>query len=214
MTVDELDDMVALEIQDGPVVQVAKFIRTYWLLLLPSALLCRFLYYRYASPLRQYPGPLLASGSRVWKVWSTYNGKTETDHIELHERYGMLLREFHHSTATNSRSLGPIVRIAPNELSFSSPYAAREVLAAGKGFHKTDFYSVFPPAENPDIFTETNEHAHGVKKRHASNAYSMAAMQGLSEYVEDTQRLLVSKLDQKCRLPEETCDLGDWLASS
>jgi hypothetical protein len=76
---------------------------------------------------------------------------------------------------------------------------------------KTDFYGVFPPADNPDIFTETNEHAHGMKKRYASNAYSMASMQGMSGYVEDTQKLLVSKLDQKCRSPEQTCDLGDWL---
>lgn len=79
---------------------------------------------------------------------------------------------------------------------------------------KTDFYSVFPPAENPDIFTETNEHTHGVKKRYASNAYSMAAMQGLSGYIEDTQKLLVGRLDQKCRSPEQTCDLGDWLVGS
>ena len=85
------------------------------------------------------------------------------------------------------------------------------MLAVAKGFVKTDFYSVFPPAENPDIFTETNEHAHGLKKRHASNAYSMAAMQGLSGYIEDTQKLLVSRLDQKCRSLEQTCDLGDWL---
>ena len=88
------------------------------------------------------------------------------------------------------------------------------MLAAGKGFHKTEFYSVFPPADNPDIFTETNEHAHAVKKRYASNAYSMAAMQGLSGYIEDTQKLLVSKLDQKCKSSEQTCDLGDWLVSA
>lgn len=112
---------------------------------------------------------------------------------------------------SSSPPIGPIVRIAPNEVSFSSPYAAREVLAAGKGFHKTDFYSVFPPAENPDIFTETNEHAHSLKKRYASNAYSMASMQNLSSYIEDTQRLLASKLDQKCISPKQTCDLGDWL---
>ena len=53
-----------------------------------------------------------------------------------------------------------------------------------------------------------------MKKRYASNAYSMAAMQGLSGYIEDTQKLLVSKLDQKCRSLEQTCDLGDWLVSS
>lgn len=113
--------------------------------------------------------------------------------------------------SAHGKLLGAIVRIAPNELSFSSPYAAREVLAAGKGFHKTDFYGVFPPADNPDIFTETNEHAHGLKKRYASNAYSMAAMQGLSEYIEDTQKLLKTKLDQKCNSAEQTANLGDWL---
>lgn len=80
---------IAVEVQDGPVVQAVKFIRAYWFLFFPAALVCRFVYYRYATPLRQYPGPLLASGSRAWKVWSTYNGKTETDHIELHEKYGL-----------------------------------------------------------------------------------------------------------------------------
>lgn len=83
---------ITVEVQDGPVVQAVKLIRTYWLLLLPAFLVCRFVYYRYASPLRQYPGPLLASGSRAWKVWSTYKGKTETDHVELHEKYGLHLR--------------------------------------------------------------------------------------------------------------------------
>jgi hypothetical protein len=42
----------------------------------------------------------------------------------------------------------------------------------------------------------------------------MAAMQGLSEYIEDTQKLLLERLDQKCRSPEQTCDLGDWLVGS
>jgi hypothetical protein len=37
------------------------------------------------------------------------------------------------------------VRTAPNEVSFSSPNAARDIFAVGKGFHKTMFYSVFPP---------------------------------------------------------------------
>lgn len=82
---------ITVEVHDGPVVQTIKFIRTYWLLLLPAALVIRFFYYRYASPLRQYPGPFLASGSRAWKVWSTYNGQTETDHINLHEKQGKLL---------------------------------------------------------------------------------------------------------------------------
>jgi hypothetical protein len=39
-------------------------------------------------------------------------------------------------------------------------------------------------------------------------------MQGLSEYIEHTQKLLLERLDQKCRSQEQTCDLGDWLVGS
>lgn len=109
------------------------------------------------------------------------------------------------------RVVGPIVRIAPNELSFASPNAAREILAAGKGFHKTDFYGVFPPPENPDIFTETRESVHAVKKRYASNPYSMAAMQQLSGYIEGTERLLMEKFDKMCEAKDQYCNLGDYL---
>ena len=131
----------------------------------------------------------MADSQTVLSVW---RGKTETDHIKLHEKYG------------------PIVRIAPNELSLSSPNAAREVLAAGKGFHKTDFYAVFPPPENPDIFTETREAVHAVKKRYASNAYSMGSMQQMSGYVEDTERLLMQKMDAICKSGNQQFDLGNY----
>lgn len=103
------------------------------------------------------------------------------------------------------------MRIAPDELSFASPYAAKEVLAAGKGFHKTDFYGVFPPPENPDIFTETREEVHAVKKRYASNPYSMATMHTMTHYIEDTERLLLAKLDSMCQRSDQYCDLGNTL---
>ncbi|KAI7528258.1 hypothetical protein KC343_g14860, partial [Hortaea werneckii] len=161
---------VAASGDEPAVIQTLRFCKSIWYILLPLILLIRFLYYRYSSPLRHYPGPFLASGSRLWKVLSTYSGKTETDHIHLHEKYSPIAGGRQLSTGSSERRNnggggGNLVRIAPNELSLSSPLAAREVLAAGKGFHKTDFYAVFPPPENPDIFTETRESVHAVKKR-------------------------------------------------
>jgi hypothetical protein len=41
--------------------------------------------------------------------------------------------------------VGPVVRTAPNEVSFGTCNAAKDIFAVGKGFHKTMFYSVFPP---------------------------------------------------------------------
>jgi hypothetical protein len=84
------------------------------------------------------------------------------------------------------------------------------IFQVGKGFHKTDFYGVFPPPENPDIFTETREAVHGVKKRYASTPYSMATMQQSTDRIECTERLLIDKMDAFADGYQQ-CDLGDWL---
>jgi hypothetical protein len=153
-------------------------VKDYWPVLLLAGIFSRILVRRYASPLRKYPGPLLASVSRLWKVLSTASGRTHLHHIELHRKYG------------------PVVRIAPNEVSLSSPEAARTLLSAGKRFFKTDFDAVFPPPENPDIFTEIREDVHATKKRVANVPYSMAAMQQLSPFIDDTIEVLMRKIDE------------------
>ena len=174
------------------------FVAANWLIVIPLLFALRLAYLRYASPLRGYPGPLLASVSRLWKVISTASGQTHWDHVRLHQKYG------------------PIVRIAPNELSLASPEAARTVLSAGKHFYKTDFYAVFPPPENPDIFTEIREHVHAQKKKVANVPYSMAAMQQLSPFIDDTIEVFMGKLDGIADGPAHnargpTVDLGAWL---
>ncbi|KAI1733507.1 cytochrome P450 [Xylaria scruposa] len=184
------------------------FIGAYWAILLPVFLIGRMMYRRYASPLRSIPGPFLASCSRLWKLRSTISENSQWEHIELHKKYG------------------PIVRIGPNEVSFSSPHVARNILSAGKRFYKTDFYSVFPPPENPDIFTEIREEVHAMKKKVANVPYSMAAMRQLSPFIDDTIELLVSRMSDFCadsattspkegsfggNKPQPSFDLGNWL---
>lgn len=191
---------VVLKVKDGKVSPTrvlvgttATVLASYGLYIILFAIVIRAAYKRYASPLRKYPGPFLASCSRLWKVLSTASGRTHLDHIELHRKYG------------------PVVRIAPNEVSVASPEAARTLLSAGKRFFKTPFYSVFPPAENPDIFTEIREDAHAQKKRVANVPYSMAAMQQLSPFIDDTIELLVRKIDEHIAQHKGVFDLGDYL---
>lgn len=173
---------------------ITTFLTAHYLLLTLSFLFLRALVKRYASPLRKYPGPVLASISRLWKVKSVASGRTHLEHIDLHRKYG------------------PVVRIAPNEVSVSSPEAARTLLSAGKRFFKTDFYGVFPPPENPDIFTETREDVHAMKKRVANVPYSMAAMQQLSPFIDDTIELLATKINNHIESsPDGEFDLGDYL---
>ncbi|RFU34119.1 hypothetical protein B7463_g2203, partial [Scytalidium lignicola] len=164
---------------------------TFLPLALALLLLLRFVSRRYLSTLRQYPGHFLASGSRIYRLLCVASGQSHLHMIALHRRYG------------------PIVRIAPDELSFSSPEAARQLLSAGKGFHKTPFYNVFPP-ENPDIFTETREAVHAQKKRVVSGPYSMASMQKLTPYIDKAIDSLLSKLNQYAEGSGQV-NLGDWL---
>lgn len=180
-----------------PVTQA--FLVTFWQLLkrypVPTILVLiviRFLLRRYLTPLRKYPGPFWATGSRLHSVYTTWNGQTHDEHIRLHDKYG------------------PIVRIQPNQLSFSSPEAARHVLSPGKGFHKTDFYWVFPPYGNPDIFTEIREDVHAQKKRYANVPYSLASFQALTPWVEKTIHVLCDKLDLFAS-GSKTVDLGRYL---
>ncbi|ROW17750.1 hypothetical protein VPNG_00689 [Cytospora leucostoma] len=179
------------------------FFISWWFIIIPGVIFVRALYRRYASPLRKYPGPWLASTTRLWKVISTASTRTHLEHIELHKKYG------------------PIVRIAPDEVSLSSPEAARTLLSAGKRFYKTKFYSVFPPVETPDIFTELREDIHARKKKVANVPYGMAAMQQLSPFIDDTIDLLFRKMDAAAAgltdasinaFPKgSVVDLGNWL---
>ena len=106
---------------------------------------------------------------------------------------------------------GPVVRVGPNELSFGSPNAARDIFAVGKGFTKTEFYNVFPPPHAPDIFTETREWKHAQMKRVAVTPYSLASMQKSVPVIEDIQRELAEVLDGYASTPGKVCDLGDLL---
>lgn len=172
---------------------VVAFLKANFLFVALAAIVGRGLFKKYASPLRTIPGPLLASCSRLWKVWSTYSGHTELDHIALHKKYG------------------PVVRTAPNEVSFASTNAAKDLFAVGKGFHKTMFYSVFPPKHAPDIFTEVREWKHAQMKRYAVTPYSLAQMQKRSEPIESMIMDLMSHLDKYASPTQRDCNLGNLL---
>ncbi|KAF2234093.1 cytochrome P450 [Viridothelium virens] len=169
------------------------FIKAYFVYVVLGLIVVRGLYRRYASPLRHIPGPFIASCTRGWKFWHVYRGHVETNFIELHRKFG------------------PVVRSAPNEVSFASTAAAKDIFTSGKGFRKSDFYWVFPPPENPDIFTEVREWKHAQMKRFAVVPYSLSSMQKLTPSIEETERLLLQKIDRFTASPQAECDLGDWL---
>ena len=70
------------------------------------------------DPLCSIPGPFLARFSRLWYFLEIYKGGFEEMNIELHRKYG------------------PIVRVAPHEYSIDDVDAARTIYGHGNAFIK------------------------------------------------------------------------------
>ncbi|KAJ6567330.1 high nitrogen upregulated cytochrome P450 monooxygenase 2 [Mycena vulgaris] len=85
-------------------------------------------------PLSKHPGPILAKLSKMWAIYHTYTGKTHVAFLDLHRRYG------------------PVVRTGPNELSICDAAAIQPILGAdgmpkgpiwdGRRSPKSSFYAL------------------------------------------------------------------------
>ncbi|KAG6365556.1 hypothetical protein INS49_007167 [Diaporthe citri] len=85
---------------------------------LTAQLLCNVFFH----PLRNYPGPSLAKFSILWKLLGNLQGRKAHRIHEAHVRYG------------------PVVRVAPNELSFSEPAAVKEIYSSSAFAKEERFY--------------------------------------------------------------------------
>ncbi|KAJ7614590.1 high nitrogen upregulated cytochrome P450 monooxygenase 2 [Mycena polygramma] len=94
------------------------------------------LFYRLSPfhPLSKYPGPIFARLSKIWAIYETYTGKTHVTFLNLHRKYG------------------PVVRTGPNEVSICDVSAIQSALGAeglpkgpiwdGRRSPKSTFYAL------------------------------------------------------------------------
>jgi hypothetical protein len=87
-------------------------------------LLVSILFYRaYLHPLRKIPGPPLAKLTELWRTNRYFQGQWHQDILQLHREYG------------------PVVRIAPNEISIVSPDLIKTAYSHNKGTVKVKLRS-------------------------------------------------------------------------
>lgn len=91
-----------------------------------AALIVFYLARCIASPLWKLPGPFWSRITPLALRWNEFNA-TRTLYVHsLHLKYG------------------PVVRIAPNEVSFTSYEAVKEIYGSlGSGYDKSSFYNLF-----------------------------------------------------------------------
>jgi hypothetical protein len=104
--------------------QIVQVVSRHWLPIALAVAVAWLVRNRYHNGLNKYPGPFLASLTDWWRFFDVYRRRPERTHIELHKKYG------------------PVVRLGPNTLSFSDPDALKTIYGLNKGFIKV---RVFQP---------------------------------------------------------------------
>ncbi|KAI4942690.1 hypothetical protein J4E91_009859 [Alternaria rosae] len=148
-------------------------------------------YNAFLHPLRHYPGPLLWRAFRIPHVVSTHRG-------EIHKR----LTEFH-------TKYGPVVRVAPNELSYASSRALKEIYVTRPGHlpferNRTSFKKQTPT--DPNSIVNWHEGDHARYKRAFANGFSEKILKEQAPIIESYVNLFMTQLKKR-----KTIDLEKWL---
>jgi len=152
-------------------------------------------YTRTLHPLASVPGPIGASISRLWYMYRVYVGDMHIVQRRLHERYG------------------PIVRIAPNEVSTADPSAIPKIYKHQRALTKTDFYAVWGGGDisrQLDLFAQTDETAHSSYRRIVNPVYTLSNVLRSEKYINKVSALFIKRLGEHADR-QETIDLGTWL---
>ncbi|XPS95574.1 hypothetical protein M3J09_004859 [Ascochyta lentis] len=166
--------------------------------LLPFLTVIIYAFYNaWLHPLRQYPGPLLWRSFRIPYVVSTHKG-------QLHQR----LKEFH-------ATYGPIVRIAPDELSYADSRAWKDIYTNRAGhqlFPRNQTWFKKQTPDEPHSIMSFDEASHARYRRAFANAFSDKHLRDQAPIVEGYVDLLISRLQTSTTEPVNLKHLIEYIA--
>ncbi|KAK4498607.1 hypothetical protein PRZ48_011266 [Zasmidium cellare] len=161
------------------------------------SILCTFLYGIYNAffhPLSKYPGPPLWTSYRLLYTIRNIQGVLPFRVLEFHRRYG------------------PVVRIAPNELSFIDKAAWQDIygLLPDRTQNRKDREAYTPdtPGRNQGII-HANDADHAKLRKIYAPAFSSQALEEQSKMLTEFADLLVNQL-QKAASKNPVQDMTRW----
>ncbi|KAJ6133185.1 cytochrome P450 [Penicillium samsonianum] len=119
----------------------------------------RAIYNIFFHPLKNYPGPPILAASRLLITYANITGQSSLCALQLHEEYG------------------PVVRMAPNELSYSDSSSWRDIYASNPtrpaGMARDPaFYNTFDENHAAPSLANANNMDHSRIRRIYANAFS------------------------------------------
>ncbi|KAJ7822180.1 high nitrogen upregulated cytochrome P450 monooxygenase 2 [Mycena olivaceomarginata] len=163
-----------------------------------AALVASVLCYRLSPfhPLSKYPGPLFARLSKIWAIYQTCTGKNHVAFLNLHRRYG------------------PVVRTGPNELSICDVSAIQPILGAdgmpkgpiwdGRRSPKSTFYA---------LIGVRNTEIHLRRRRVWNKAFNTSHVKAYEPILRNRLDQLLNALQTKGELNANSpVDLAEWIS--
>jgi cytochrome P450 len=157
--------------------------------------LLRFLLAGLTNPRRHVPGPWWAKFTSLPMNYHRWRGDKFRWVLPLHQRYG------------------PVILVAPNEISVGSLEGLQTVHKMGTGFTKGAFHVNFRIGPAPSLFDMTDTKAHAERRRLFSRAFTA---QSLRQNWQPEVRRLVEKAvarikeDAAAADAEGTADVAKW----
>ncbi|KAH4963647.1 cytochrome P450 monooxygenase alt3 [Parastagonospora nodorum] len=151
------------------------------------------IYNLYLSPLASYPGPKLWAISRLPWNHANMKGRISWKIRELHDKYG------------------PIVRIAPDELSYTTSGAWKKIYGQrNPEFSKAlDGRGIAPASIGGQRSLMTEHQDRHLRLRKAIDpAFSQKALREQENYFQDHSNNLIQKLKQRCK--DGPLDMTTW----
>jgi hypothetical protein len=135
-------------------------------LLITTSLISLLLYLTLLDPLKNISGPLHARLTPFWLWYHAYIGDECTQIDLLHKKYG------------------PVVRIAPNEVSISDGAALAPVYTEKGGFLKAPYYANFDIEGHPTIFSALDPGHRAVRSKAVLPLFSTSNIRSGTDAIE------------------------------
>ncbi|KAF5391057.1 hypothetical protein D9757_003983 [Collybiopsis confluens] len=162
---------------------------TFYAVLVTSVVLYRISPFH---PLAKVPGPLLFKISKFTPLWYYWHGEQSDIFAALHAQYG------------------PVVRVAPNEISVADIDAVSSVLGSG-GLPKGAAYIRFRVKSGPENLVTMNGDPHAARRRLWNRAMSTQALHEYEDIISRRGHELVDALESQISISKGVVDITQWL---
>ena len=135
---------------------------------------------KFKAGLRDIPGPPIAAYTRLWRLYDVWKGQAHWTAIEVHKKYGKL------------------VRTAPHVVSVGDAAEIPKIYNIKGDFTKTGFYPIqcisWKKEPQMNLFSTRSETEHRQQRKKIANAFTLEALLKKEGAIDDCGKLFLQKM--------------------